>query len=350
MSTSELLLERFRTVDDPAFDEDVVSLGLVADVAVRDGVAAVSLAFNAPLSPAEVEMCDEIRACCRGVGLEPILFAADDRRSPAFSTVKNAVAVGSIDGSVDPSFVGAALLEGFGGIGAAVGALIVEASAGRGTWLESVDPIVLGGEPAAPQRRFDVPAARLDVHLPDGDPPPAVDDVFRALLAYARDGVEWGPLDYLVVVLPPGDSATDATLEELPVDGLVLASRASTPGRAIDREIRARLRRGDPLLGVVETGNGVRRPNCGEVGGRRAPPEALDDVPILASLPVDDWLAGDGEPSAFDPTDRPGERLRALARSVADRLGAKHRASVAELDGDRSVPFEPPDSSAASPR
>lgn len=327
MSPEEMLLERFSTVDDPVLGEDVVSLGLVTDVSVHDEVAIVSLAFNAPLSPAEIEMCDEIRACCRGIGLEPELFAAGRRSPNAFSHVRNAVAVGSVD-DTDPSTVAANLAAGLAAIDATVGVLAVEGRVGDGTWLESVDPIELD-DPTVPSSRLGIPVVRLGVHLPPAELPPAVNDVFQSLLSHVREAVEWGPLDYLVVALPPGASTMDAVLDEYQIDGLAFVTHTSTDRRTIERAIRDRRRQGIDLLGIVETGNGVRCPRCGDVGGGRPPADDVDGVPVLSSLPVDDRLERSDDPPAFDPSDPTGERLRALARSVTDRIGAKNRASVA---------------------
>ncbi len=52
MTVSESQLrERLRTVEDPALGIDIVSLGLVTDIRIADGVANITLAFNAPMRP-----------------------------------------------------------------------------------------------------------------------------------------------------------------------------------------------------------------------------------------------------------------------------------------------------------
>ncbi|TKX52536.1 iron-sulfur cluster assembly protein, partial [Halorubrum sp. SP9] len=48
-------------VEDPENGDDIVSMGLVDDVAISDGTAEVSLAFNAPHAPAEMEIGDAVR-------------------------------------------------------------------------------------------------------------------------------------------------------------------------------------------------------------------------------------------------------------------------------------------------
>ena len=49
--------EILQTVDDPELGTDIVSLGLVTDVAVEDNVVSVSLALGAPHAPVDTGGC-----------------------------------------------------------------------------------------------------------------------------------------------------------------------------------------------------------------------------------------------------------------------------------------------------
>ncbi|WP_290819180.1 iron-sulfur cluster assembly protein, partial [Halovivax sp.] len=121
MASEKRLLNRLRSVDDPALGVDVVTLGLVTDVRVEDGAAAVTLAFDAPLSPAEWTMCDEVRACCRGLGLDPRIYADADRDRALAPGVKNAVGICADDREAGAGLVTANLAAALASIGARVG-------------------------------------------------------------------------------------------------------------------------------------------------------------------------------------------------------------------------------------
>ena len=58
--SDEDLRDRLRVVDDPALDTDIVSAGLVTDVTVDDGTAAVELALGAPHAPDEAAIAEQI--------------------------------------------------------------------------------------------------------------------------------------------------------------------------------------------------------------------------------------------------------------------------------------------------
>jgi len=52
---------RLEEIEDPDIGEDIVTLGLVNDVTIEDETARISLAFNAPYAPSEMEIGGKIR-------------------------------------------------------------------------------------------------------------------------------------------------------------------------------------------------------------------------------------------------------------------------------------------------
>lgn len=152
MSIQSRLRERLRSVTDPELDDDIVTLGLVTEISVDDDVATVSLAFNAPLSPAEWQMCDEIRALCRGMGLEPRLYAdAHDGRG-VFTGVKNTVAIATPEPPAGTLVVTAHLAGALARAGARVGVLDLGVGLDRSheTWLDALDPPDLSSDSIVP--------------------------------------------------------------------------------------------------------------------------------------------------------------------------------------------------------
>ncbi|MGH7548246.1 MAG: P-loop NTPase [Gemmatimonadales bacterium] len=104
-----------------------------------------------------------------------------------------------------------------------------------------------------------------------------------ALREFLAD-VAWGPLDLLLVDLPPGMQRFEELAELLPAPPAVLVVTIPTPEslEAVRRALRAALERGAPPLGIVENmvGGGFRGDAADALAGEFG-------VAILARLPFD---------------------------------------------------------------
>jgi ATP-binding protein involved in chromosome partitioning len=94
--------------------------------------------------------------------------------------------------------------------------------------------------------------------------------------------VAWGPLDTLLLDLPPGMQRFIELCDLLPAPPVVLTVTIPTPesGDAVRRAMRAAVDRGATLLGVVENMSGP--PFSGTAGADLA---AEFGVPLLARIP-----------------------------------------------------------------
>ena len=79
--------DRLRAVDDPALGTDIVSAGLVTDVTVDDGTAAVELALGAPHAPDEAAIADRVREVAADEGIDVELSA----NVPLFDSAESSV-------------------------------------------------------------------------------------------------------------------------------------------------------------------------------------------------------------------------------------------------------------------
>jgi ATP-binding protein involved in chromosome partitioning len=356
--TASELKQRLRTVADPDNGDDVVSMGLVNDIAIgEDDEARISLAFNAPYSPTEMEIGNEIRDVVEDAGLEPDLRASvgEDQGfdEDVLPGVKNIVAVASGKGGVGKTTVAANLAAGLNDRGARVGILDADVHGPNVPRLLPTenDPGMTPNEEIVPPASDGVRVMSTDHMMPDGDDPavlrgPMVNNVMMKFI----NEVEWGRLDYLVVDLPPGTGdASLNLLQTLPLAGVVVVTTPQEMAVADARKGLKLFEKHDaPILGVVENMAAFQCPDCGDthrVFGEGGGDEIREDygVPVLAELPVHpDFDSGEmAGPTIREEDSDVREDLFEFVDATADRIGEVNRARVAGevgLDGQESVP------------
>ena len=107
--------------------------------------------------------------------------------------------------------------------------------------------------------------------------------------------VNWGPLDYLVVDLPPGTGDEALTIAQLApnVRGAVIVTTPQDVATLDARKSAKFIEKlGLPVIGVIENMSGMLCPHCGEEidlfgkgGGRKVAEEM--SVPFLGAIPID---------------------------------------------------------------
>ncbi len=141
-------------------------------------------------------------------------------------------------------------------------------------------------------------------------------------------GVDWGPLDYLVIDLPPGTGDVQLSLiQTAPVGGAIVVTTPSDVSledarKAIHMFHQVKV----PILGIVENMSYLVCPHCNDRidvfshgGGRRTADEM--QVHFLAELPLDPQvrIGGDsGNPIALRKAE--GGAFLDLAQNVVARI------------------------------
>ena len=347
MSITEHELEiKLEGVEDPDIGEDIVSLGLVNDVTIDDETARISLAFNAPYAPSEMEIGNQIRDVIEDAGLEADLRAHvgeehgfDDEVLPR---VRNVIAVASGKGGVGKTTVAANLAAGLEKRGAMVGLLDADIHGPNVPQIlpPESDPGVTPNEEIVPPRSDGVRIISMGMMMEDEDDPailrgPMVNKFMMKFL----EGVEWGRLDYLIVDLPPGTGdATLNLLQSMPVTGSVVVT---TPQEmALDdtrKGIQMFNKHDTPVLGVVENMSSFICPSCGDqhgLFGTGGADTIVDkyDVPLLGRIPIHPDFGADGSMGALvknDDSDVQGH-LEDLVGEIADRIGETNRRTVSD--------------------
>jgi len=358
--TESELTDRLANVYDPANDDDIVSLGLVNDVTISGDTAEISLAFNAPYSPAEIDIGNAIRDVVEEAGFDHDLRAhvGEDHGfdETVLPNVKNVIAVASGKGGVGKTTVAANLAAGLNDLGARVGILDADVHGPNVPRILPTEnePGMTPEEEIVPPRSDGVMVMSTDHLMPDGEDEPAVlrgPMVQNVMMKFINE-VQWGRLDYLVVDLPPGTGdASLNLLQTLPVAGVVIVT---TPQEMAVSDARKGLRlfedHDTPVLGIVENMSAYRCPNCEDThevfgdGGGQAICEDYG-VPMLAELPVHpDFDSEDADgPTVREEDSAVKEDLYDLVDSVADRVGEINRRTVgehADTTEDNGVPSE----------
>jgi ATP-binding protein involved in chromosome partitioning len=144
--------------------------------------------------------------------------------------------------------------------------------------------------------------------------------------------VDWGPLDWLIVDMPPGTGDAQLSLvQTVNLDGAVLVT---TPQEVSTGDVRRAVRMFERvrtrILGIVENMSGMQCPHCGghldvfgEGGGRRLAEQL--NVPFLGAVPLDPAvrIAGDaGKPTVIAaPDSAAGQALALIAGALVTSTG-----------------------------
>jgi ATP-binding protein involved in chromosome partitioning len=283
-------------------------------------------------TPLTVQLESDIRAHAVQRNLKPL------------GDIRNVVAVASGKGGVGKSTVAANLALAWAAQGARVGILdadIYGPSQPLMLGLAGQRPTSPDGKQLRPLQSHGVSAMSIGF-LIDADQPmvwrgPMVTQALSQLLSETQ----WGPLDYLVVDMPPGTGDIQLTLaQRVPVAGAVIVT---TPQDIALADARKGLKMFEkvsvPVLGIVENMSVHICSNCGHSehifgagGGERM---ARDyDVRLLGELPLDARIreeADGGRPTIAAAPDSPrAQAYFEMARRTAGALAmrARDRSSV----------------------
>jgi ATP-binding protein involved in chromosome partitioning len=344
--TEEDVSTRLENVEDPELETDIVTLGLVNDIAIDDEeeTIAIDLVLGAPYSPTETQMAEDVRAVLDDTGYEVELAASINRDAPEgqlLPNVKNIIAVASGKGGVGKSTVAVNLAAGLSEMGAKVGLFDADVYGPNVPQMVQADeaPKATEDDSIIPPEKFDMELMSMAFLAGEDDPiiwrGPMVDQVLNQLW----DDVEWGTLDYMVVDLPPGTGDTQLTLlQNVPVSGAVIVT---TPqGVALDDARKGLMmfsKHDTPVLGIVENMSSFVCPDCGsehaifgEGGGKELAEEV--DMPFLGEIPLDPSVREtdeEGHPIVMRDGDT-AESMREFARTVANMQGIVHRQEASD--------------------
>ena len=269
-------------------------------------------------------------------GLQPGSVPAPTPQPGILSSVKQVIAISSGKGGVGKSMVAANLASSFATSGRSVGLLDADIYGPNIPLMFGVNqrPNVTGekgNELIEPLEAHGVRLMSLGFLLDKEQPAIMRGPLISGILKQFLEQVEWGPLDLMVVDMPPGTGDAQLSLvQTIELDGAVMVTTPQDVSTGdVRRGVKMFERVNTRVLGIVENMSGLACPHCEEVidvfgsGGGSALAEEMD-VPFLGKIPLDPQVreAGDkGVPTVVSsPDSRTGEALSSLMHAVDERL------------------------------
>lgn len=346
MLTPESIKEALKSVTYPGYSRDIISFGLVQNVACHDGAVSVLIkltSHNPPVAQQLKEACEkvikglpevkmahvDVQQPAPAAGAQPANPFANQTRVPGIGRI---IAVASGKGGVGKSTCAANLACALSHLGARVGLLDCD------IYGPSI-PLMMGVKEKptiSPQEKM-VPPVGHGIKLMsmgfllEGDQPviwrgPMIVKTIQQFFV----AVEWGELDYLVVDLPPGTGDAQLTLcQTVPLDGGVIVTTPQEASLGVVRKGIAMFQKVNvPILGIIEnmsyyeTPTGDRVEIFGHGGGKGE--AARLDVPFLGEIPLYTEIreGGDqGRPVAVSAPDKPyGQAFIEIAETLRKNL------------------------------
>jgi ATP-binding protein involved in chromosome partitioning len=349
MPTKEQVTEALRSVIDPELRRDIVELEMVRSIEIHvNGVVDVMVSLTTPGCPIRNHFQDGVAQALRklegvtGVNVSFDVLSDNEKTAlgrklgrgtlpeGALAQVRNVICIGSGKGGVGKSSVTANLAAALAADGKQVGVLDADVwgySQPRMLGVGSERPRVNGERKLIPIKAQDGISVMSIGFFVEQDAAVVWRGpmLHKALQQFLED-VEWGPLDYLLIDLPPGTGDVSMTLAQLlPQAKFVIVTTPQPVAQKVaarSAEMAAKLKL--EIAGVIENMSGFVTPSgerfqiFGEGGGQLLAAEL--DVPLLSKVPLTMALreqSDAGVPLVFhDPDDPAAQALRQGARGL----------------------------------
>ncbi len=359
--TQDQVLAALRQVMDPDRQRDIVSLGMISGLTLREGHVGFAIEVEAqrgaklePLRKAAeraVERLDGVLSVTAVLTAEskpgqsaparPQAHGHAHAHGPAAQGaggkalvpgVKTIMAVASGKGGVGKSTVAVNLALAFLANGLKVGLLDADIYGPSMPRMMGIagKPTSRDGKVLEPLQNYGIKCMSMGFLVPEDTPMiwrgPMVMSAIQQML---RD-VNWGELDILVVDLPPGTGDAQLTMaQQVPLSGAVIVSTPQDIALLDARKGLNMFRKVEvPVLGIVENMSYFRCPHCGERseifshGGARREAATLG-VDFLGEIPLDIAIRETSDEGRPIVVSQPDTEHAKVFRAMAEQLWAK---------------------------
>ncbi|MHA1309384.1 MAG: Mrp/NBP35 family ATP-binding protein [Candidatus Helarchaeota archaeon] len=241
--------------------------------------------------------------------------------------LKNIIVVTSGKGGVGKSFVSSILASYLRRSGMSVGILdadITGSSIAKFFGLRE-RPIVIADKIIPVQSKNGIKIISMNLLLPEETNPvlwrgPLINKILQEF--YER--VDWGPLDILVLDLPPGTSDTHLTIyQSYPVDGIIFVSTPQDlAAMIVEKGINMAKIMNVPIFGLVENMSHLVCPYCNKEIELYGPPQGakvaeLYNLNFLGKIPLDPKI------STFTDEGRIEDYSNDIIKEISDKVKEK---------------------------
>lgn len=342
--TPDRVRDALQAVLFPGFKRDIVTLGMLTAVQLDGATVTVELRPGTDKAEVREELrrrIDEVVRRVPGVTAVRVELAAatEGRGRDPFANraplpgVRHVIAVSSTKGGVGKSTVAANLAVALAEIAEGVGLADMDVYGPSLPIMFGLNdrPEVTADRRIHPPQRHGVKTMSMGFFLDERSPVIWRGPIVMGIVRQFLQDVDWAPLEFLVIDLPPGTGDAILTLvQQVRLSGAIVVTTPQDValldvgrGVAMFRQVST------PVLGVVENMAGYVCPGCGTedpiFGSGGAERLATHfGVPLLASIPIASAIrdAGDrGRPVVVAEPDQPAARMfRALAARIAETV------------------------------
>jgi ATP-binding protein involved in chromosome partitioning len=361
MVTVDQVLTSLRTVVDPELHKDIVSMGMIKDLAIAEGKVSFNLELTTPACPFNSEIEQDVRTAISNIGVENLDLKVTARvmegraisMDELIPEVKNIIAVASGKGGVGKTTIAVNLALALAKSGAKVGLLDAD------IYGPSV-PLMLGAEesPQVLKNKIQPPNVEGIKVISMGFfyeqsqqagiyRGPIVSGIVKQFLT----DVEWGSLDYLIIDLPPGTGDAPLTMAQtIPVTGIIIVTTPQDVAMNVAvKAVGMFSKLNVPIVGVIENMSYLQCPHCSEKinifgkGGGQKISEKFN-IPFLGEIPLSPQImegSDKGKPIILsEPDSIQANALRKVAKVTAGRISviaAELNSNEVQADDQTSV-------------
>ena len=368
--TKETVLERLKTVNGPDFSGNIVELGLVSEVFIADG----KVFFSITVPAARAQEMEPLRAAAervvkaipgvsgavvaltaekKGGGMEapvpakpaaprpaPAPAARPAPHAPASQSqgkrgvpgIASIIAVASGKGGVGKSTTAVNIALGLAANGLKVGVLDADIYGPSMPKLLGIHgrPETVDGKILKPMQNYGLKVMSMGFLVDEETPMIWRGPMVMSALTQMLREVEWGPLDVLVVDMPPGTGDAQLTMaQQVPLAGAVIVSTPQDLALIDARKGLNMFKKVDvPLLGIVENMSYFIAPDTGKRydifghGGAKREAERLG-VTFLGEVPLEMGIRESSDAGTPVTVSKPDSAQAQTYRDIAAKVWAR---------------------------
>ena len=309
----DLILEALKEIEDPSQCKDIVSLGLINNITIKDSNVAITLQVpvhrGASMEPIR-KLAQEKVLNIKDVTSATVVVTAHENKEKTStfetdkedkvekvleSNVKRFVAIGSGKGGVGKSTTSANIAIALKLEGYKVGLLDADVYGPSQPRMLGVSgrPASVGGDMVAPLQNYGISLMSMGLLVPDDTAMIWRGPMVQSALTQMLNSVAWGDLDVIVIDLPPGTGDIQISLaQQVNLAGAIIVSTPQDIAlldvvKALTMFQKANV----PVLGMIENMSYWSCPDCGRVdhifgeGGVKAEAKKRN-IDLLGEIPI----------------------------------------------------------------